>query len=401
MATRLTDAAIRAAIRRAEESGQRAELVDAGCPGLRLRAGAAKVTWALACRDAEGRMRRFELGAWPAMGIAEAREAARAMRAAVRQGGADPVAERRRKRAAATAARDGAGTLRALVSVYAEKRGRALKTWSEYERRIASVFAKTMDRPLSGLSRADLQLIADAWPAQQSAALAVRCLRPVLKWAAQRDLVAADLTHIVPPAIVARRDRVLAREELAALLPVLRSTSTPYAACLRFLLLTLARRSEAAGARWRDIDWSTRQWTIPDTKSGRPHVLPLSRQAITLLEARRPDRANSSALVFATSGGNGLDGWDKATKAIQAAAGVSGWHRHDLRRTGATLLGELGTPPHVIEAALNHAAIHSTLAATYNRARYGADVADALQRLADLLDNIETGGASVVPLRSS
>ncbi|MFX9855383.1 hypothetical protein ABTP70_19620, partial [Acinetobacter baumannii] len=56
---------------------------------------------------------------------------------------------------------------------------------------------------------------------------------------------------------------------------------------------------------------------------------------------------------------------------------------------------------HVIEAALNHAAIHSPLAATYNRARYLPAVRDALQRLADRLDGITAGAAEVVPLRGA
>lgn len=61
--------------------------------------------------------------------------------------------------------------------------------------------------------------------------------------------------------------------------------------------------------------------------------------------------------------------------------GTPGWTRRDLRRTGATLLGELGVEPHVIEAALT--AIHSRLASTYNQARYLPAVRTALQMLAD------------------
>ena len=62
------------------------------------------------------------------------------------------------------------------------------------------------------------------------------------------------------------------------------------------------------------------------------------------------------------------------------------------------MLGDLGTEPHVIEAALNHAAIHSALASLYNRSRYLPQVRDALQRLADRLDGIAAGGADVVRL---
>jgi integrase len=82
------------------------------------------------------------------------------------------------------------------------------------------------------------------------------------------------------------------------------------------------------------------------------------------------------------------------------ASKTEGWTRHDLRRTAATLMGEMGELPHVIEAALNHTAVHSQLAATYNQARYRPQVTLALQRLADALDGIEAGAGEVVPLVS-
>ena len=92
-------------------------------------------------------------------------------------------------------------------------------------------------------------------------------------------------------------------------------------------------------------------------------------------------------LIFATSAGTSLGNWDRETKALQEASGTEGWTRHDLRRTGATMLGEMGELPDIIEAALNHVSIRSPLAATYNRSRYRPQVAAALQRLADALDH--------------
>jgi hypothetical protein len=74
----------------------------------------------------------------------------------------------------------------------------------------------------------------------------------------------------------------------------------------------------------------------------------------------QPDPAG---LVFATSSGCALSNWDRACKLIQEASGTKGWARHDLRRTGATMLGDMGELPDIIEAALNHVAIHSALAA--------------------------------------
>ena len=63
------------------------------------------------------------------------------------------------------------------------------------------------------------------------------------------------------------------------------------------------------------------------------------------------------------------------------------------------MLGEMGEMPDIIEAALNHVAIRSPIAATYNRSRYRPQVAAALQRLGDALDGIEGGAGEIVALR--
>ena len=401
MKLNLTESAISAATKKAADTRVRIELPDPARRGLRLRiTPAGSRSWVLGCRDSLGALRRFPLGDHPAMGIAEARKASDAMRARI-NAGADPIAEARQKRLTGKEARDGINTFGELIELYGTKRGAELKSWTECERRIRSVFARQIKRPLAGLRLADLQMTADAWKSPQSAAAAVRYLRPILKWAAApgRSYVTRDLADISPPTTVSRRDRVLSRDELARLLPALRASDRPYAAAMRFLLHTLTRREEAGAARWRDIDFTSATWTIGQTKNGQPHMVPLSRQALDLLHAIRPENPSPDALIFATGSGKSLANWDKETKIIQAISSTEGWTRHDLRRTGATILGNLGELPDIIEAALNHTSIRSTLAATYNRSRYRPQVAVALQRLGDALDGIETGSAAVVPMR--
>jgi integrase len=346
-------------------------------------------------------MRRYPIGTFPAIGIRDARNAARALHVKVTHDGADPVADRRRERTIAKDAKAGIGTLSALLALYQEQRGSQLKSWAECRRRIEAVFVKQLDRALITLKLGDLQFTADVWASKQSAAAAVRYLRPILKWAAHRGYVSPDLTTIAPPATVGRRNRVLSRDELAAILPVLRSSKRSYATAARFLLLTLARRSELGSARWRNVDLDAATWTIPETKNGQPHVVPLSTQALDLLRSRLPRnkdgnyvKAAPEALLFDNTCGGSLDNWDRETGMIMEASGTEGWTRHDLRRTGATMLGDMGETPDIIEAALNHVAIRSQLAATYNRSRYRPQVAAALQRLADALDAIEVGAGT-------
>ena len=406
---RLTDTAINKAMK-AVAVGTRQDLADLGCPGLRLRlTPAGTATWVLACRDRLGRMRRFPLGRYPAMGLSAARTAARALHTRVKHHGEDPVAERRRERALGAAAKVGIGTLGSVLDLYGEKQASQQRTWPESRKRINGVFGALLRQPVGTLTLADLQMAADNYAFPKSAAFAVRTIRPALKWAAQlgRRYVPSELTNLSTSVAVERRRRVLTGHELSALLPVLRVSSRPYAAALQFMLLTLARRQEAAQARWRDVNLDAGVWTIPETKNGETHVVPLSRQALDLLRSRLPkddagntERPDPDAPVFATSKGAPLGDWDRETKVIQRASNTGHWTRHDLRRTGATMLGEMGELPDIIEAALNHVSIRSPLAATYNRSRYRPQVAAALQRLADALDGIEAGAAAVVPLHS-
>lgn len=84
MPTWITEPAISKVVKSAAKQG-RVELSDKGCEGLRLRIGmGGKKTWLLACRDQAGRMRRFFLAEHPDMGLADAREKARALRQKVK-----------------------------------------------------------------------------------------------------------------------------------------------------------------------------------------------------------------------------------------------------------------------------------------------------------------------------
>ncbi len=408
MPVRLTDSGIAKAVREAPEKG-RHDMADAGCPGLRLRVTpSGSTSWALACRDRHGRMRRFSIGAYPENGISEARAAARTLREKVQQGGADPTAERRRDRAIGAAAKAGEGTLKALFDLYEQGPAKRLKTWSAGRKRIEGMFPLLLNRPLAVITLADLQMAVDGHNSEASASFVARSVRPVLRWAAApgRKYVGDALVQLRPPAAPKRRTRVLTRDELVTVLPALKASPRPYAAALRFMLLTLTRREEVASARWRDVDLNAGTLLLPETKNGEPHVIPLSRQALALLQMRvpvdskgKPIKPKPGDRVFVTSTGAALGNWDRETKVIQEASNTSGWTRHDLRRTGATMLGDMGELPDIIEAALNHVSIRSPLAASYNRSRYRLQVATALQRLADALHGIETGGAVIVPLR--
>lgn len=400
MSAQLTETRISAAVREAAATGQRLNLRDPSMRGLRLRITPRDVrTWSWVGLDVAGRVRRFTLGRHPHVGVAEARRLALAMAYEVRLRGADPVAAARTEAARQRAPQD---TLATLLGLYGRQRGHLTRSWeTQLLPSIQRVFASLLPLPLAELTVDVLQRAADDYPGKPSSgAFGVRNLLTVLRWASKagRHYVAPELLGLETSVAKPQRDRVLSRRELAALLPLLVTADTGYVAAHHLLLLTATRRGELAGARWRDVDLEQAVWHLPQTKSGQPHTVPLSRQAVALLR-RLPGGSDPNGYVVEVDG-RPLKDWDKATATLQAASGTAGWHRHDLRRTAATLMAECGVIPDIIEASLNHV-IHSQLAATYNRHRYGAAVADALQRLADLLDGIAAGTNQVVPIRTS
>jgi integrase len=134
-------------------------------------------------------------------------------------------------------------------------------------------------------------------------------------------------------------------------------------------------------------------WTLPSARSKNKdkHTIPLVPQALALLPRRR-----TGDHVF----GSGFTNWSRGKLDLDARLdGIAAWTLHDLRRSAATHMAELGiAAPHVIEALLNHR--KPGISAIYNHATYGRDVKQALLLWANHVEVIVTGvDHTVVPLR--
>jgi len=159
---------------------------------------------------------------------------------------------------------------------------------------------------------------------------------------------------------------------------------------------TACRLNEAAAMTWGEIEGD--QWTLPATrtKNARQRSIPLSAQALALLG--QIGRGAPQDFVFPSKRGGVLTNWDRKTKDLHARSGTTGWHRHDLRRTVATILGDLGFAPHVVSVVLGHAHIADGVTAVYARSRYQREHREALEALAEEIDRIVTGATNVVRL---
>jgi integrase len=197
------------------------------------------------------------------------------------------------------------------------------------------------------------------------------------------------------------RERVLTQTELAQLWTTLgQSNSVPlgqFGDIVRLLILTGQRRNEIAALRWDEVDFDGAIITLPParTKNNRTHELPLSPLALAILQ--RQPRRKGQEFVFPNRNGGRFVNWQEGRarldKSIAQSTTSKGkgqpWRPHDLRRTAATGMAELGILPHIVEAVLNHVSGHKAgVAGIYNRAKYLDEMREALMRWSDYVEDL-------------
>ena len=337
---------------------------DGAQPGLVFRVRKGGASWSVLAVEAGSRV-RITLGSYPETTLAQARELARVT-----------------KLRAQSAPAESRNTFGGLIATYGQQEGGRLKTWAAQRARIGLVFASLMERPCGRLTHHDVQRCVDTYRARGSAANALSFLKPVLRWGRKRGWVTLDWREVEAPKGALRvRSRVLSEDEIKRIWRAMGSSRTE--GILRMLFWTGCRLGEAVGLRWADVTLGDDPYfdVPPDRrKTPVPLRVPLSRQAAAFLMALPRD----GELVFP---GRGID-WNWRGKRLQKLSDTSGWHRHDIRRTVATLVATLGYPPHVAEAVLGHKHLSTELAGVYNRHRYYGEHREALQAVADYYTNI-------------
>ncbi len=193
------------------------------------------------------------------------------------------------------------------------------------------------------------------------------------------------------------KDRALSPSEIRVMHRVLETIPTlpTIRLALRLILLTLVRKSELIEATWDEVDFEKGVWTIPKgrMKAGKPHNVYLSTQALDILVALRTcasgsryvlpsrydaDRCMSKATLNRVT-------QSVAEKAKEAKLPLEPFTVHDLRRTGSTILNELGFNSDWIEKRLAHEDGRSSRG-VYNKAEYADQRRHMLQEWADMID---------------
>jgi integrase len=356
--------------------------------GVRIRAGGKRV-WIAQYRMGQ-KQRRVTIGSVETIDPDQARRAAKSILAKVHLG-SDPQATKTEAKARAHL------TLGAMIEPYLEFASRRLKARTLVE---TNRYLRTSWKPLHSLA---IEKITRRTIALQLSELTLTngpiaanrariALSSFFTWAMREGL--ADTNPVVGtnrPTEERSRDRVLTNYELARIWAACRDDD--YGRIVRLLILTGQRREEVGGMAWSELDLQQACWSIPRdrTKNSLPHDVPLSKAAIEVLQdcPRREGRQ----LVFGEAGGP-FQGWSKAKAALdkrilESGRQIPAWRLHDIRRTVATRMAELGTLPHVVEAVLNHISGHkSGVAGVYNRASYSQEKRQALDMWATHVGDI-------------
>jgi integrase len=183
------------------------------------------------------------------------------------------------------------------------------------------------------------------------------------------------------------RERILSDVELCAVWEGAGAMGYPYGPRFRLLILTGLREREVADASWAEFDLAKALWTIPADrmKGGRAHQVPLSRDALSLLEAL-PLWDRGDFLFSTTGGAKCVNGFSKAKARIDRLSGVIGWKIHDLRRTARTHFSAIPAQDLVRELVIAHA--RPGLHQVYDLHSYQDEKRDLLCRWATRLRGI-------------
>ena len=162
------------------------------------------------------------------------------------------------------------------------------------------------------------------------------------------------------------RSRVLDSEELVKTWGALEGE--PLGDAIRMLIWTGARKNEATGAEWREVDFAAKLWTVPAerSKTGEARKVPLSVPALAMLRHRREGDPTGRWVFPSTVAAVGPVGSLQALlRRVQTRSGVTDWTLHDLRRVVRSGLSALGVAPSVAEFILGH--LPPRLVRTYDR----------------------------------
>ena len=342
-----------------------------------------------------GATRRVTLGSAEVLSAEQARNMARKLLGKVANG-EDPAADRRERRDKDRL------SLRSVIDEHlALKAGEVrVKTMRELRRYLTGPYFRPLHgMPVDQVSRKDIASRLVAVTREHGSIVAAKAraaLSTFFAWSMQMGLVEHNpVVGTIQPKNSKPRERTLSDEELAAIWRACEDDA--YGRIVKLLVLTGGRRAEVGGMRWSEIDPERGTWTLPAgrSKNRRAHTLPLMPMALDVIKG--VPRLASRDQLFGFRSNDGFTDWDGRKEALDERSGVSAWTLHDIRRSVATRMADIGAQPHIIETILGHVGGHKGgVAGIYNRSSYTREVRNALALWEDHLRTVVTGGERVV-----
>lgn len=390
----LTDTAIRAA----KPSERQQKLFDGSGLFLLVFPNGSKV-WRFKYHF-QGREKLISLGAYPAVSLKDAREKASDARKALGSG-KDPSAERQQaklhhknsfeniarewheKQAPAWSANHAANVLRLLGN---------------------NLFPHIGAKPVNAIMPTELLAILRRIEARNAVTVArmVRGLcSSVFRYAVMTGRADRDPAGDIRGAIAARptknRAAITDPEQVGYLLRAIDGYTGAFSVrcALQFMALTFCRPVEILNAQWRELDFADRLWRIPahKMKMSRDHIVPLSPQALAVLEAMRPYSGMGEYVFPGLRRGNAVMRSQSLVLALRRMGfGREETSAHGFRAMASTLLNEQGFPPDVTERQLAHVPGNQVRAA-YNRAEYLPERRRMMDAWAEYLDKLRKQSA--------
>ena len=252
--------------------------------------------------------------------------------------------------------------------------------------------------------------------------LVLKLIRQMFSFAQQKDITENNPTSTLKVKDVGGktivRTRVLSEAEIRefkAKMPSAKLLKTTECA-LWLMLSTCCRIGELCKAQWRHLDLEAKTWSIPpeNSKNGKPHTIYLSSFAVGQFERLSalktsevwiyPNKDNTDHVCVKSiskqvgdrqlqADRERLSGRSKNGEALKLDGGK--WTPHDLRRTGATTMGNLGISSDVIEKCLNHTE-ENEMKKTYQHQTLAAEQAQAWKLLGDRLEILTSNNTSNV-----
>jgi integrase len=411
----------------------RREIPDGGCAGLFLIIQSSGFkSFALRARRPDGRNFKLTLGQFtpidtdgkPAIGAPLTLHAARQLAIELQRDRARGVDVVGRQHTAKLALHSNGGKLfgQCVLDFVEQYAKRETRRWDETARRLGlrpvgqalEVIPKGLadrwrDRPITEINGDDVfslieecrergipgMTIRNEGPSEARALGMHAVLSTMFTWLlAKRRITANPCAGLARPKTPVSRERVLTAAELVKFWKAADAERIEFGAALKLLLLTGCRLLEVSNMRRDELDGAI--WTIPPnrTKNNRVHVVPLPTLAREILAAV----PGAGTFVFSTTGGRRpVELGSRVKSHLDTIMQTADWRLHDLRRTCATGMAEIGVAPHVVELVLNHVSGHRAgVAGTYNRSELMPERKAALERWAAHVSGLVTGKVAKV-----